>query len=693
LEPGLRDLTSLFSPRSVAIVGASADPDKWGHWLAEAALEGRERRAVHLVNPRGGEVLGQPVARSLGEIEGGVELAVMVVPEQVLERAVEDALAAGARGIVAITAGLGETGEHGRRRELALAERVRAAGAILVGPNCIGLFDAQAQLRLSSNTYPSGAVGLVSQSGNVSIEIGLLLERFGLGLSRFASLGNQADVTLAEMVADLAAHEPTRAIAVYVEDFADGRAFVEAARAAGDRKPVLLLAAGRSDAGRRAAASHTGSLASDSAVVDAACRAAGVVRVDSTPALAVAAQALLASARARGRRVLVIGDGGGHGVLAGDLCAAAGLEVPLLSGPTVERVEGVGTRLGASRNPIDMIGDGPSDLHAYSLIVRCVVEAGEVDAALVTGYLGGYCHYSPAYGDAEELEAGSLATLQDELGVPIVAHSMFEDRADGTPLRRPRLAAYQRVDDAVHGLAAVVAASGVELQPGAPPGPQASEGPPPGAPLGYAEARALLAAAGLPFGRAVEVRDAEEAAAAAERLALLPATLKASDARLVHKSDLGGVRVGIESARALREAAQAMLDRLDPEALVVEETADASGGVELVAGIRRDPRFGPVLLVGFGGTLVEVLRSVAVALAPVDAAEAERLLRSLRGAALLDGPRGTQPVDVRAAAEAIAALSRLGASRPDVAELEVNPLLVLPRGCVALDARVVLGVA
>ena len=247
----------------MAIVGASDDPVKWGNWLARGALRGEARRRVYLVNRRAGEVLGRPAYASLGELPEPPGLAVLAVPPAALEPAFDDALAAGARAVVVITAGAAD-GDAGGARDRALAERARAAGAVLLGPNCLGVFDAGAELDLVSNDLPRGPIGLISQSGNLALEIGMLAERAGLGFSRFVSVGNQADVQIAELVGELAGHAATELIAVYVEDFRDGRAFAAACEAAARAgKPVLLLAIERTEATARAVLSHTGALASE----------------------------------------------------------------------------------------------------------------------------------------------------------------------------------------------------------------------------------------------------------------------------------------------------------------------------------------------------------------------------------------------------------------------------------------------
>src|SRR4051794_13125090 len=277
-----RDLTPLFAPASVAVIGASNDPSKYGNWLSRHALEAAGMRRVHLVNRRGEPVHGVPTHRRLTDAGEPVELVAIAVPADGFEAAVDDALGAGARAIVGITAGFAELGPAGAAREAAVVARVRAAGAVLLGPNCLGVADTTTRLLLTSNDVPRGPVGLISQSGNIALELGLFLAERGLGFSRFASLGNQADLTAADLLRAYAEHPGTELIAVYCEDFRDGRAFADAAAgAARAGKRVVLLTVGRGRAGVRSARSHTGAVATDAAVVGAACRAAGIELVHS----------------------------------------------------------------------------------------------------------------------------------------------------------------------------------------------------------------------------------------------------------------------------------------------------------------------------------------------------------------------------------------------------------------------------
>jgi acetate---CoA ligase (ADP-forming) len=679
-----RDLRALFDPGSVAVVGASDDPVKWGNWLARGALRGASRRTVYLVNRRGGEVMGKPAHRSLAELPEPPELAVLAVPPAALEQAVDDAIASGSRAIVVITAGEAD-GDAGGARDAALAARAREADVFLLGPNCLGVFDATADLELVPNDMPRGSIGLLSQSGNLALEIGLLAEAAGLGFSRFVSLGNQADLQVGELIGELAAHDGTELIAVYVEDFRDGRVFARAAEAATlAGKPVVLLAVERTEATARAVRSHTGALASDSAAIDAACRAAGMERVHSPRELVDLAEGLLRAGRARGRRVAVLADGGGHGGIAAALSDAAGLELPALSDGLREELRTGLPATAAVSNPIDLAGGGEADIHSFDRTARAVLGSGEVDAVLMTGYFGGYTDYAETLGRGEASVAEALADAAASSGRPLVVQTMHPQAPAAKALRRGGVPVYRTIERAVRVLARLAAA---ERKPrGVPALPEPAR--PPASPVvDYEHARALLAAGGVPFVPARTVSDEDQAAAAAAELGY-PVVLKALG--LLHKSDVGGVVTGVRDEGELRTACSDFRERLAPAAVSVEPMAPVDDGVELLVGARWDARFGPVALVGLGGVFTEVLSDVAVALAPVDDATARELLLSLRAAPLLKGARGRRAVDLDAAAAAVAALSQVAAAHPEIAEIEVNPLLVLPEGALGLDARVVL---
>ncbi|WP_055495014.1 acetate--CoA ligase family protein [Streptomyces sp. TP-A0356] len=681
----VRDLSALFDPASVAIIGASNDQTKYGNWIAVQALRSDHQRPVHLVNRRGEPVLGCSVHRRAVDAPGGVDLAVIAVPAAGFADAVDDALAAGARAVVGITAGFAELGEEGRKREAALAARIRQAGAVLLGPNCLGVLDTTSGLRLASNDMPAGPVGFVSQSGNMALELSRHLERDGLGFSRFASLGNQADLTAADLIRSYTEHDGTELIALYCEDFGDGRAF---ARAAADAvragKPVVLLTVGAGQASMRGARSHTGALTSDSAVIDAACRAAGVDRVTTVAELAHLLGALHRNRHGGGPRVAVIADGGGHASLASDVAEAHGLLVPefgadLISGLAAELPPSAGTT-----NPVDLAGAGEQDITSFGRVLDLALSADEVDAVLVTGYFGGYGGYGEALADAETVTARVMAERIRAHGKPVAFHTMYAERPAARELHDQGVSVFSSVEHAAQVLGRIA-------ERAARPVPHVPALPRPAAPApddGYWSARELLRQGGLDFPTAHLVRTEDEAATAAREIDG-PVVLKAMG--LLHKSDAGGVALGLADEGAVRAAHADMTRRLDPPGYCVEAMADTAHGVELIVGVRRDPRFGPVALVGLGGIFTEVLRDIQLALAPVTAAEAEALLDRLTAAPLLRGVRGRPAVNREAAARAVEAITAVAAAHPEIAELEVNPLLATPKGCLGLDARIVLG--
>ncbi len=680
--PVREPLRALFDPRSVAVVGASDNPQKWGYWLARGALAGQHRRQVYLVNRRSATVLGSRTWPSLADLPQEPELVVVATPPGSVRGEVEQGLKAGARCFVVITAGVGEPASP--RDELDLAELVRAHGARLLGPNCMGVVDDAAALQLCWGAVPAGQVGLISQSGNLALEIGRLLGRAGQGLSRLVSLGNQRDIDAAEMLQSLVEHERTRVIAAYVEDFRDGRRLARAlacARAAG--KPVLLLAPGRSAASGRAAQSHTGAMVSSLEVVDAAVAEAGALRLDTAGALVDAAVTLLAPGMRGGGRVAVVADGGGQGALAADALAAAGMSVPPLREPTMSHLRGILPAAAGVTNPVDLAGAGESDIGSYAAVVNALLTAQDTDAVVLSGYFGDYATGSPQLADAEAAVADALAAASADAARPVVVHSMATTETPALRvLRRRGIPVFDRIEHAASAIAS--AARWAALAPVERPkfavAPPAGDG-------SYERTRELLAGYGLSFPAARFVADADHAAAAAAGIGY-PVVLKAMG--LAHKTEAQGVALNLRDEAALRAAFAAMRLRTRSAAFAVEAMVRRPGSVELIMGVRQDASFGPVAMVGIGGITAELLADTAVGLAPLTRDRAQQLLGSLRQAPLLTGWRGAEPIDLAAAADALVVIARAGAEHPEYSELEVNPVLAHPGGAIALDAHGVL---
>jgi acyl-CoA synthetase (NDP forming) len=671
-------LEALFAPKSVAVIGASDDIRKWGNWLAKGALAGPV--PVHLVNARADVVLGRPAVPSLVGAGLTADLAVVAVPASAFEVAVDDALAAGARAIVGISAGLGEAGPEGKAREQAVVERVRAAGAVLLGPNCLGVFDATAGLSLTSNPMPPGDVAFISQSGNLSLELAQLLEDHQLGFSRFASLGNQAHLDAADLVEATASHNGTKVIAVYCEDFRDGRRFAQAAldaRNAG--KPVVLLTVGASEASARQASSHTASLVSSSDVVDAACAAGGIVRVHTPSQMADAVALLREAPIAKGRKVAIITDGGGHASIAADVAESMDLSVVQFTSELASTVAAELPAAATSFNPIDVAGGFEQDLACSGRIIKTVLGSGEVDAMVVSGYFGGYGLYGEALAELEVESARAMARAVISSGRPLAVHSMYPKSDAALELRAGGVPVYRTIEGAMRSLSESAGVSPVGLAAIPKPADPLTE-------VGYWHVRAALVDAGVEFPVAHLVHDAAEFESVLLEVQF-PVVLKAMG--LLHKSDSGGVRLGIAGLDELRSEYASMQQRLTPPAVTIEQMIDTSNGVELIVGVRQDDRFGPVAMVGIGGVLTEVLDDVATSLAPITDARAVDLLRSLRSSALLDGVRGRPAVRLDALGHQIAVITEFACAHPELADLEVNPLLATANAAVALDARAI----
>ena len=675
-------LAALFDPNAIAVVGASDDTRKYGNWIAVQALKGD--RPVHLVNRTRPTVLGRPTVPTVRAVGHRVDLAVIAVPAVAFEDAVDDALSAGAQAIVGISAGLGEAGQEGLRTQERITAKVRAAGARLLGPNCLGVLDHTSGLTLASNDFPVGDVGVISQSGNIALELATLLVDHDMGVSRFASLGNQADLEAADLIDAYVEHDGTRAIALYCEDFRDGRRFARAAhRAAGAGKPVVLLTVGATAASVRNARSHTGALVSSIIAVDAACRAAGIHRVASPAQMAHLLQALVRCPAPQGARVAVLADGGGQASVASDCAAVAGLDVVSFSPALQAAVAAELPATAGTSNPIDVAGGGEQDISCFPRVLEHLAVTDEVDATLMSGYFGGYGTYGPELARREVEAAHAMAAVTAHRSAAVVVQTMNWQTPAAATLRAGGVPVYRGIEEASWALGRLAAGH-------AAPATGVPELPPPASSVtdtGYHACRELLAAAGVPFVAAAEVATREELLAALPGLRP-PLVLKALGDE--HKSDRGGVVVGIADTDALLTAWEDVQARLAPPTCSLEEMADLRHAVELLVGVRRDPRFGPIVLVGLGGVFAEVLRDVRCALGPVTAEAARELLLSLRGAALLTGARGRRPVDLAAAADVVARISQVAAAHPEIAEIECNPVAATPRGALALDARVVL---
>jgi acyl-CoA synthetase (NDP forming) len=641
---------------------------------------------VFLVNQTRSEVLGERAFRRLEDLPTAVELVALAVPMPAIDASLDGALASGAKAVLVVSAGFAEAGEAGRAAQDEMVAKIRAAGAVLVGPNCLGVIDNTTDLELAwmgvlgGGSLPTGPVAVVSQSGTVASEFITLGQQRGLGISRFVSVGNQADLTIADFVSALVDHEETRVIAIYCEEFRAAREMFDAIHAATTAGKVVILLAATGEIGARAALSHTGALTSDAAVIDAASRAAGAHLVSGMQEMLDVAELAVKLPRPRGRRVGMVSDGGGQAVLGGEILQQVGLEVVQFSRDLRDRLKTALDPSATTSNPVDLAksNTNPDGFHRA---VELVSASGEVDAIFMTGGFGSFAVFDPSLREPQVQLARETVAAAARRGLPLIIHtyylqseSLLAARDAGAPCVGDIVAAaraYARIIDALEA-----------PKSGVPPLPTAIDER--AARGGYFEARELLVEAGVSFPPAQRVRNLEDALAAAAEIGY-PVALKAVD--LNHKSDLGGVALGITEPRRFSEAFVSMQNRVVSETFSVEAMVDLNDSLEFIVGCRRDPQFGPILLVGLGGVFAEVFRDVALALAPTSTAEVDRMIRGLKTSPLFSGARGRLPLAIGRVAETAATLSRVMAERPWISDLEINPLLVGHAKAVAVDAR------
>lgn len=687
-------LAAILTPRSVAIVGASDDVARIGGRPLRYLREGGFAGPVWPVNPNRPQVQGLPAFASLAALPAAPDIAILAVPAAATLAAVEDCAARGVRAAVIFSAGFAETGPEGAALQARICDAARAGGLRLLGPNCLGAFNPALgwygtfSVILDTALVPPGPVAVVSQSGAYGAHLAHLARQRGFGISHWVTTGNEADIDLAEAL-DWTLRQPeTRVVMAYAEGVRDRDSFVAALETARRlEKPVVFMKTGRSAAGAAAAASHTAALAGSDAVFDAVLRQFGAYRAPTTAEQIDIAYACAQGRLPAGRRLGIFTMSGGFGIQLADDAEAAGLDVA----PMPEAAQAEILRLlpyASPRNPVDATAQAVSDLSLLTASVRLMMDQGGYD--LFAGILGtgpGTKTY------ADPLRQALMAALQGRadsiraltMSAPVEAVRRYEADGflvfeDGTALAR-----------ALGALAGFRAAFDRGADPVAPmPAQDLPEGP-----LSEAGAKAILARAGIPFPPERLVPDAQGAARAAEALGGA-VVVKICSPDIAHKTEVGGVAVNLAGADAVRAAAAAILDRARAQApgarieglLVAPMVA---GGVEVIAGVVRDPVLGPVVMAGLGGVLVEVLRDVSFRAAPFDPDEGHRMLRELRGFALLQGVRGAPPADMDALARLLSDLSRFAfAHRDRVRSIDLNPVRVLPagQGVLALDALI-----
>ncbi|WP_458525618.1 bifunctional acetate--CoA ligase family protein/GNAT family N-acetyltransferase [Onishia taeanensis] len=701
----IRNLDALFTPSSIALIGASNRPGSVGAVLAKNLFEGGFAGPVMTVNPHETAIRSTLNYRSVAKLPIAPDLAVICTPPDTVVELVRELGERGCRAAVVITAGFGEGNQaEGQALKQAVLDAARPYLMRIVGPNCLGIMAPHAGVNASfAHVAPvPGHLAFVTQSGAVATSVLDWATSRGIGFSHLASLGAMSDVDFGDMLYYLALDPHTHAILLYVEAVSEARKFLSAARMASRNKPVVVVKAGRSDDGARAAMSHTGAMAGADAVYDAAFRRAGMLRVQTLDELFQAVGTLASGVRIKGDRLAVLTNGGGIGVLAVDELAEGNGRLATLSPETLAHLN---TRLPATwshNNPVDILGDASGE--RYVVALEALIEADDADAILII-------NCPTAVADSFEAAQAVINTLGTR-HLPVL--SCWLGEAAGAKARRlfsdRHLPFYDTPEQAVqafghlwqyhrnHELLMETPPAVTDLPEDAPARANAiidavlAEGR---EVLTEPEAGALLEAFGLPVVPARQARDAEEAATFAAELGF-PAVVKILSKDISHKSDVGGVQIDLTSADAVRRATEDMLARVresSPEARIdgvnVQPMIHRPGAVELIIGVAEDPIFGPVILFGQGGTAVEVIGDRVIGLPPLNPLLAREMIERTRVSRLLEGYRDRPAVDIEAIVLALIKLSQLVVSLPRVVSLDINPLLADSGGVIALDARVV----
>jgi acetate---CoA ligase (ADP-forming) len=704
-------LYPLFRPRSIAVIGASEVPGKAAERRTRSLIQGGFSGDIYLINPKRDTLFGRKAFPSILEIGGQVDLVMVVVAPKFIPQAVADSVAVGAKGIVIITAGLGESSAEGKKIEAEVLATATAGGAKLIGPNCSGLFSAPGRMNLLGIPPVSrGPLAVIAQSGNIIDSLTHYSGLRGVGLSTIISAGNAIGVKFHEYLEYLGQDEETRVIMMYMEGIKEGDRLVQTAREVCRHKPVIILKVGRSQAGMRAAASHTGSLAGDDAIVDAAFRQAGIIRVTNVDEMFDAAVCFANLPLPRGKRVAIISEGGGDNSVAADNAESCGLEVHVLPQAAQERITPYLLAGMPAANPIDYGGTAEENPDMINRVTEVLMQEESVDAVYITGFFGGFKEIiAPHVGELEEKTSQELARLVQVYQKPLAVHTSFANesfrsiqilkekglfvttssaRAAECLAHMARFAQNRR--DAASDAAVTSVPSDAEKARQI----VAQVKKTGRTVLLETEARELFSAYAIPVMPAILAATETEAVQAAGRLGY-PAALKIVSSKIIHKSDAGGVQLKLADESAVRLAFQQIMQNAaghagpaDIEGVLVAPMAPE--GEECIIGMVHNPQFGPVVMFGLGGIFVEVLKDVSFRIMPLTDRDVNSMVREIKGFPLLKGIRGKQPKDIEAIKDILVRVGQLGLDFPDILEVDINPIIVHEKGASLVDARIIL---
>ena len=702
-----------LKPRSVAVIGASRDPVKRGNRAIKTLIDCGYTGKVLPINPKETEILGFTCYPDLAAVPGDIDLALVCTPARSVPEVIESCGARGVRAALVLAGGFSEAGAEGALLEARSMAAAHKGDVRVIGPNTAGMFDAHSGCNLVGwpGVY-AGSLGALCQSGNVAIHLLAQSHQNGhAGFSTFIGVGNEGDIQFHEYLRFYADDANTGAVIVYVEGFKNGPAFLAVLRQVAVRKPVVLYKAGRTDKGEGAARSHSGSLAGNYAVASAALRQAGAIVVERSDEMFAVADMAARTAGRPTRRVAILSEGGGPISQAVDALTERGLDLPRLTAETEARLKTITPAATQLCNPVDAGGGTDPHPRYTPLCSKEILGDPSVDALLIVGYFGGYqVRYGASIAEVENTAARELVALAKQFAKPVIVqchYAEFPTEAIDI-LRAGDIIVVRSIEIAAACLAGaerfhqVSSASRVPMVAPEPlPASEAATRLIAGArtegrsSLLEPEALQLLASHDVQIPPFALLRTPAEAASLPASLGQAPVALKIVSKDILHKSDVGGVRLGITGTKAIEAESAALLARIakacpDAEIAGVLVTPMASKGVEVIIGVTDDPQFGRILMFGLGGVFVEVLKDVVFRTLPLDRREAGKMLDEIRGKALLDGVRGARAVDREKLISLLLEVSRIALANPDIGEIDLNPVIVSARGYSIVDARMLL---
>lgn len=696
-------LEAFFKPNAVAIVGASSSPEKLGYTVLANVIESGYKGEIYPINPKATEIYGYKAYKSVLDVPTTPDLAVMVIPYQIVPTALRECGEKGVPAVVIITAGFRESGREGVEREREVIEIAKEYNIRVIGPNVLGIIDTATPINatFAAGTPPRGNIAFMSQSGALQTAIlDWSLASQDLGFSKFVSLGNKADISEIDLMQAWAEDPESKVILAYIEGVPNGQEFIRVAREVSRKKPILVLKSGTTAAGSRAVSSHTGSLAGSEQAYDAAFYQSGVLRMSNLSELFDNARAFAHQPLLDGKRIAIVTNAGGPGILATDMLERLGLELSRFESETIKQLESFLPDAASAANPVDVLGDAMAERYANAMEI----------VALDPNVDGLMCIVTPQAMTEIVETANAIGKLSQRVDKPIFGVFMGEERATAGEdvLNSYGVPNYMFPEQAARAFGAMRDYVDARERPDATRvtfdvdkdrvrkvfEQVRSEGR---VSVGEAEAREVAMAYGLRLPENELAASADEAVEFANKIGY-PVVLKIASPDILHKTDVGGVKVGLENATDVRDAFDLIMYRAQryvPDARIwgclVQEMVPMDG-VEVLVGMNRDPQFGPLVTFGLGGILVEVLKDVTFRVAPFGREDAEAMLDEIRASSLLRGVRGKPPVDRDALVEILLRIGQLVTDFPEVVEMDINPLMVYERGrgAITLDMRLVL---